>query len=61
MRQRLTARAVVVGDRPGTVVRDAVVDVEDGRIGWVGLAADAAAAGDAEAGALPGTARKSSV
>ncbi|MGY1642107.1 amidohydrolase family protein [Geodermatophilus sp. SYSU D00703] len=54
MRQRFTARAVVVGDRAGTVVLDAVVDVEDGEIGWVGPAADAPPAGDAEVVALPG-------
>lgn len=54
MRQRLTARAVVVGDRAGTVVPDAVVDVEDGRIAWAGPAADAPPAGDAEVVALPG-------
>ncbi|MEX5717918.1 amidohydrolase family protein [Geodermatophilus maliterrae] len=54
MRQRLTARAVVVGDRAGTVVPDAVVDVDDGRIAWVGAAADAPPAGDAEVVALPG-------
>jgi 5-methylthioadenosine/S-adenosylhomocysteine deaminase len=39
--QRFTARAVVVGDRAGTVVPDAVLDVEDGLISWVGAAADA--------------------
>ncbi|MGY1824391.1 amidohydrolase family protein [Geodermatophilus sp. SYSU D00079] len=54
MRQRFTARAVVVGDRAGTVVPDAVVDVEDGSITWVGAAADAPPAGDAEAVPLPG-------
>src|SRR5918997_3512331 len=54
MRQRLTARAVVVGDRAGTVVPDAAVDVEDGRIRWVGPAADAPPASDAEVVALPG-------
>jgi 5-methylthioadenosine/S-adenosylhomocysteine deaminase len=54
MRQRFTARAVVVGDRAGTVVLDAVVDVEDGEIGWVGPAADAPPAGDAEVVAVPG-------
>ncbi|MGR7024374.1 amidohydrolase family protein [Geodermatophilus sp. URMC 62] len=54
MRQRLTARAVVVGDRAGTVVPDAVVDVDDGRVAWVGAAADAPPAGDAEVVALPG-------
>jgi 5-methylthioadenosine/S-adenosylhomocysteine deaminase len=52
--QRFTARAVVVGDREGTVVPDAVVDVEDGRITSVGPAADAPPAGDAEVVALPG-------
>ena len=41
MVHRLTARAVVVGDRAGTVVPDAVLDVEDGLISWVGPAADA--------------------
>ena len=54
MRQRFTARAVVVGDRPGTVVPDAVLDVDDGRIAWVGPAAEAPDAGDAEVVALPG-------
>ncbi|RFU20142.1 amidohydrolase family protein [Geodermatophilus marinus] len=41
MRQRFAARAVVVGDREGTVVPDGVVDVEDDRITWVGPAAEA--------------------
>jgi 5-methylthioadenosine/S-adenosylhomocysteine deaminase len=54
MPHRFTARAVVVGDRAGTVVRDAVVDVADGRIGWVGPAAEASPAGDAEVVELPG-------
>src|SRR3712207_6947050 len=54
MRQRFTARAVVVGDRTGTVVPDAAVDVEDGAIAWVGPAADAPDAGDAEVVAVPG-------
>jgi 5-methylthioadenosine/S-adenosylhomocysteine deaminase len=54
MRQRLTARAAVVGDRAGTVVPDAVLDVDDGLITWVGPAADAPAAADAEVVALPG-------
>jgi 5-methylthioadenosine/S-adenosylhomocysteine deaminase len=54
MRQRFTARAVVVGDRAGTVVPDAVVDVEDGTLSWVGPAADAPDAGDAEVVAVPG-------
>src|SRR4051794_5685225 len=53
--QRFTARAVVVGDRAGTVVPDAVLDVEDGVISWVGPAADAPpAAADAEVRALSG-------
>ena len=39
MAQRFTARAVVVGNRAGTVVPDAVLDVDDGRISWVGPAA----------------------
>jgi 5-methylthioadenosine/S-adenosylhomocysteine deaminase len=54
MQQRFTARAVVVGDRAGTVVPDAVVDVTDGEIVWVGPAADAADAAGAEVVALPG-------
>jgi len=54
MRQRFTARAVVVGDRAGTVVPDAVLDVTDGRIAWVGSAAEAPDARDAEIIALPG-------
>jgi 5-methylthioadenosine/S-adenosylhomocysteine deaminase len=54
MLQRFTARAVVVGDRAGTVVPDAVVDVEDGVIGWVGPAADAPPAAGAEVTTLPG-------
>jgi len=54
MRQRFTARAVVVGDRAGSVVRDAALDVEDDRIAWVGPAAEAPDAGDAEVRALPG-------
>jgi 5-methylthioadenosine/S-adenosylhomocysteine deaminase len=41
MQQRFTARAVVVGDRAGTVVPDAVLDVSDGTIAWVGPAAEA--------------------
>src|SRR4051794_21364395 len=52
--QRFTARAVVVGDRAGTVVPDAVLDVDDGEIRWVGPAADAAPAPDAETVDLPG-------
>jgi 5-methylthioadenosine/S-adenosylhomocysteine deaminase len=55
MRQRFTARAVVVGDRAGTVVPDAVVDVEDGLISWVGPAVDAPpVAADAEVTRLSG-------
>ena len=54
MSYRFTARAVVVGDRAGTVVPDAVVDVDDGLISWVGPAADAPPAGDAELVELPG-------
>jgi 5-methylthioadenosine/S-adenosylhomocysteine deaminase len=53
--QRFTARAVVVGDRAGTVVPDAVLDVEDGLISWVGPAADAPpVAADAEVRQLSG-------
>jgi len=40
-RRRYRAGAVVLGDRAGTVFRDAVLDVDDGRIAWVGPAADA--------------------
>jgi 5-methylthioadenosine/S-adenosylhomocysteine deaminase len=54
MRQRFTARAVVVGDRAGSVVPDAVLDVDDGLIAWVGPAAEAPDAGDAEVVDLPG-------
>ncbi len=54
MVQRFTARAVVVGDRAGTVVPDAVLDVEDGLIRWVGPAADAPPAEGAEVTRLPG-------
>ncbi|MCZ2847937.1 amidohydrolase family protein [Modestobacter sp. VKM Ac-2978] len=54
MVHRFTARAVVVGDHAGTVVPDAVLDVEDGLISWVGPAAEAPPAGDAEVTALPG-------
>jgi 5-methylthioadenosine/S-adenosylhomocysteine deaminase len=52
--QRFTARAVVVGDRAGTVVPDAVLDVSDGLISWVGPAAEAPPAPDADITALPG-------
>jgi 5-methylthioadenosine/S-adenosylhomocysteine deaminase len=54
MRQRFRARAVVVGDRAGTVVPDAVVDVADGEIRWVGPATEAPEASDAELVDLPG-------
>src|SRR5919205_730961 len=54
MRLRFTARAVAVGDRAGTVVPDAVVDVADGQITWVGAAADAPPVGDAQLVAVPG-------
>jgi len=54
MRQRFRARAVVVGDRAGTVVLDAVLDVDDGLIDWVGPAAEAPPARDAEVVELPG-------
>src|SRR3954447_3079825 len=52
--QRFTARAVVVGDRAGTVVPDAVLDVTDGEIAWVGPAADAPDAAGVDVVALPG-------
>jgi 5-methylthioadenosine/S-adenosylhomocysteine deaminase len=39
--QRFAARALVVGDRAGTVVPDAVVDVDGGLITWAGPSADA--------------------
>lgn len=54
MRQRFAARAVVVGDRAGTVVPDAVLDVDDGTIAWVGPATEAPPAGDAGTTDLPG-------
>ena len=54
MLQRFTARAVVVGNRAGTVIPDAVLDVTDGRIGWVGPAAEAPRTDDAEVVELPG-------
>jgi 5-methylthioadenosine/S-adenosylhomocysteine deaminase len=54
MRQRFRARAVVVGDRAGTVVLDAVLDVDEGLIDWVGPAAEAPPVGDAEVVELPG-------
>ncbi len=54
MPQRFTAPALVVGDRAGTVVRDAVVDVDDGAITWAGPAAEAPAAPDGDVVTLPG-------
>jgi len=54
MLQRFTARAVVVGDRAGTVITDAVLDVADGHIGWVGPAAEAPPAEGADVVELPG-------
>jgi len=54
MRQRFTARAAVVGDRAGTVVPEAVLDVEDGVLTWVGTAGEAPSPGDAEVRDLPG-------
>jgi 5-methylthioadenosine/S-adenosylhomocysteine deaminase len=53
MRHRFSARAAVVGDRAGTVVPDAVLDVDDGRIAWVGPAAEAPPVGS-QVTALPG-------
>src|SRR3954453_757039 len=52
--QRFTPRAVGVGDRAGTVGPEAVLDVDDGEIRWVGPAAEAPAAPDAETVDLPG-------
>jgi 5-methylthioadenosine/S-adenosylhomocysteine deaminase len=54
MRQRFTARAAVVGDRAGTVVPDAVLDVVDGSIAWLGPAVEAPPAEGAELVELPG-------
>lgn len=54
MSHRFTARALVVGDRAGSVVPDAVLDTDDGLISWVGSAADAPPALDAEVTELPG-------
>lgn len=51
--QRYRAGAVVLGDRAGTVHRDAVLDVTEGRIGWVGPAAQAPPS-DAPVTVLPG-------
>jgi len=53
MRHRFSARAAVVGDRAGTVVPDAALDVDDGRIAWVGPAAEAPPVGS-QVTALPG-------
>jgi 5-methylthioadenosine/S-adenosylhomocysteine deaminase len=53
MRHRFSARAAVVGDRVGTVVPDAVLDVDDGRIAWVGPAAEAPSV-SSQVTALPG-------
>ncbi|MGI8530598.1 MAG: amidohydrolase family protein [Geodermatophilaceae bacterium] len=39
--RRYRAGAVVLGDRAGTVLRDAVLDVAEGRITWIGPVADA--------------------
>ena len=48
-------RAAILGDRLGTVVPEAVLDVADGLITWVGAADDAPpAAGDVEIVELPG-------
>jgi 5-methylthioadenosine/S-adenosylhomocysteine deaminase len=54
MLQRFTARAVVVGNRAGTVIPDAALDVADGWIAWVGPAAAAPPVEGAEVVALPG-------
>ncbi len=54
MRQRFSARAAVVGDRAGTVVPDAVVDVVDGSIEWIGPTAEAPPVEGAELVELPG-------
>src|SRR3954451_11090115 len=51
---RFTARALVVGDRAGTVVPDAVLDVEGGEIRWGGTAGDAPGGPRAETVELPG-------
>jgi len=40
-RERYRAAAAVLGDRAGTVVEDAVLDVEDGMIAWIGSSTDA--------------------
>lgn len=53
MRTRYRAGAVVLGDRAGTVHLDAVLDVAEGRISYVGPAADAPMS-DAPETRLPG-------
>src|SRR5687767_12341169 len=53
MRHRFSTRAAVVGGRAGTVVPDAGLGVDDGRIAWVGPAADAPPVGS-QVTALPG-------
>jgi 5-methylthioadenosine/S-adenosylhomocysteine deaminase len=53
MSHRFTAHAVVVGNRAGTVVPDAVLDMDDGRITWVGPASEAPPAPGADVVALP--------
>ena len=54
MRLRFTARALVLGNRAGTVVPDGILDVDDGRIAWVGPAAEAPPAPGVAVTALPG-------
>jgi 5-methylthioadenosine/S-adenosylhomocysteine deaminase len=54
MPQRFTARALVVGDRAGTVVPEAVLDVDGGRITWAGPAGEAPDPAGTEVVALPG-------
>ena len=54
MRLRFTTRALVIGDRAGSVVPDAVLDVTDGLISWAGPAAEAPPAEGAERVDLPG-------
>ena len=55
MAQHFTARAVVVGDRRGSVVPDAVVDMEDGEIRWVGPASEAPEPGTPRSWSCPGS------
>jgi 5-methylthioadenosine/S-adenosylhomocysteine deaminase len=52
--QRFSAPVLVVGDRAGTVVRDAVVDVDDGILRWAGPADEAPEVAGAERVDLPG-------